>query len=241
MIENDKLCINNIENNELKKCIKIEYNSNTKNYKCLKCSNGYQIDNSTNKCVLITKIEKMQKECNSETIFIKSGNYTFCEKPIGELEGCANGTRANTQFINTIYNCYNCSDNYVPFFSHFFNRTICVGAKSPPIENTKILSSDAYKGIDKDTDIENGKCLIPNTFTPDGEICYLCNNYKVGMPGCEGSCTYSLKRNNIIECEGKCLLGYLETSKGICESCDKINKGCLNCIYNESYVMKVTN
>ena len=61
IIENGKLCINNIENNELKKCIKIEYDSNTKNYECLKCSNGYQIDNSTNKCVLITKIEKMQR------------------------------------------------------------------------------------------------------------------------------------------------------------------------------------
>ena len=112
---------------------------------------------------------------------------------------------------------------------------MCLGTISPPLVNSKVLSSNEYKGIDKDTDVENGKCSIPNTFTPDGENCYLCNNYKVGMPGCEGSCTYSLERNNIIECEGKCLSGYLETSKGVCESCDIVNKGCLNCIYNESY------
>ena len=51
------------------------------------------------------------------------------------------------------------------------------------------------------------------------------------MPGCGGTCTYSLKRVNILECEGKCISGYLETSKGVCESCDVINKGCLNCTY----------
>ena len=122
----------------------------------------------------------------------------------------------------------------MPFFSHFFNRTICVGAKSPSMVNTKVLSSNEYIGIDK-VDLEDGKCLIKEAFSPDGVNCYLCNNNKIGMPGCEGSCTYSLKRNNIIECEGKCLSGYLETSKGVCESCDIVNKGCLNCIYNESY------
>ena len=38
------------------------------------------------------------------------------------------------------------------------------------------------------------------------------------MPGCTGSCTYSLKRNNILECEeGKCLTGFIETSRGVCE------------------------
>ena len=236
LIENGKLCINNFEeNDELKKCIKIEYDSNIKNYKCSKCINGYRLDNSTNRCVLITKIEKAQKECNSETIFIKAEKGTFCEKPIGELEGCANGTIADTQYINTIYNCYNCSSGYKPIYSYYFQRTFCLGPIVPPIENTQQLSSDVYKGIEKDADIEDGKCLIKNAFTPDGENCYLCNNYKVGMPGCGGSCTYSLARKNIIECEGRCISGYLETSKGICESCDIINKGCLNCIYNENY------
>ena len=51
------------------------------------------------------------------------------------------------------------------------------------------------------------------------------------MAGCNGPCTYSNRRQNLIECEGECLTGYLETSKGVCKSCDIVNKGCLNCIY----------
>jgi hypothetical protein len=113
---------------------------------------------------------------------------------------------------------------------------MCVGAVFPPLENKKVLSSDAYIGIDKDTEIKDGKCSIQNAFTPDGENCYLCINDKVGMPGCDGSCTYSIKRINILECEEKkCKSGYLETSKGLCESCDLVNKGCLNCTYKEDY------
>ena len=237
IIENNGLCLNNIDdNNGLRRCIQIEYDSNTKNYKCLKCMNGYQL-NSKNRCEQTTDIEKniTKQECNEETIFIKSEKGTFCEKPIGELEGCANGTIADTQYVNNKYNCYNCSSDYHPFFSYYFKRTICVGAAAPTTQNINPLPSDAYKGIDKDTDIKDGKCLIKDTFSPDGENCYLCNNDKVGMPGCSGSCTFSLKRNNILECEEGCKSGYLETSQGICESCDIVNKGCLNCIYNNNY------
>ena len=78
IIENGKLCLNNLEeNNELKKCIKIEYDSITKNYKCSKCINGYQLINSTNKCVLISKIEKPSKECNNEAILLKQRKVLF--------------------------------------------------------------------------------------------------------------------------------------------------------------------
>ena len=239
IIENGKLCINNIDENiGLIKCFKIEYDSNSKNYKCLKCINGYQLDNSNKTCVLITEIGKKNisnRECSNEEILIRAEKDTFCEKPIGELEGCSNGTIADTKYVNTRYNCVKCIDFYEPIYSRYFDRILCVGAISPPIENVKKLSSDAYKGIDKDTDIEDGKCKIEETFTPDGENCYLCNNNKVGMPGCGGTCTYSLKRVNILECEGKCISGYLETSKGVCESCDVINKGCLNCTYKGDY------
>ena len=218
IIENGKLCINNIyENNGLRKCIKIEYDLNTKKFKCLKCINGYELVNTNNICVQITEIENniTKQECNSETIFIKAEKDTFCEKPIGELEGCLNAT-ADTQYINTIYNCYYCSDNYEPIFWKYFNRTICVGKKSPPLENSKVLSIDAYKGVDKDNSSLNGTCSSTNLFTPDGENCYLCSNGKVGMLGCDGSCTYSKERINILECEeNKCLSGFLETSKGV--------------------------
>ena len=238
IIEKGKLCINNVdENNGLRKCIKIEYDLNTKNYKCTKCIDGYQLDNSNNRCVQKTEVEKNEtkQECNSETIFIKAEKGTFCEKPEGVLRGCANGTTADTNYVNTIYNCNNCSAGFKSIFSFFFKRNICLGKFEDEMVNAIGLPEDAYLGIDKDTDIEDGKCTIEESFTPDGDNCYLCKNSKVGMPGCNGPCTYSLERNNIIECEGECLTGYLETSKGVCESCEIVNKGCLNCKYKKDY------
>ena len=238
IIENGKLCIDNIvENTDLRKCIKIEYDSNTKNYKCTKCVNGYQLVSSNNRCVQKTEVEKniTRQECNNETIVIKSEKDSFCEKPIGELEGCTNGTIANTEYVNTKYNCYNCLRDYIPKYSDYYKRTLCVYYLEQLVENSKALPKDAYKGIDKDTELKDGKCTIEETFTPDNETCYLCNNKQVGMPGCGGACTYSLKRINVIECEEKCISGYLETSKGVCESCDIVNKGCLNCTYNKDY------
>ena len=239
IIDKGKLCIDNIyENIELRKCIKIEYDSKTKKYKCSKCINGYQLVNSNNRCVQITEVEnknKTKKECNSETIFIKSEKGNFCEKPTGELEGCINGTIADTQYVNTIYNCYNCSLNYAPIYSDYYKRTLCVYYTNELLENSKELPKEAYKGIDKDTELKDGNCTIEEAFTPDNISCYLCKNNKVGMPGCGGSCTYSLKRINVLECEEGCISGYLETSKGVCESCDVVNKGCLNCSYRDDY------
>ena len=237
IIDNGKLCINNTDKkSDFRKCIKIEYNSNTKKYKCSKCIDGYQLANSTNRCVQITEIENKnisKQECNNETILIQSGNYTFCEKSIGELEGCVNGT-ADTQYVNTLYNCYYCLDNYEPIFVSYFNRTMCVGiASSLPNKNDKELSNDAYKGIDKNNYTLNGTCESKEEFTPNGTDCYRCDNDIVGMPGCKGSCTYSKNRNNIIECQEECRPGYLETSKGVCELCDIVNKGCSNCIYKD--------
>ena len=105
IIENGKLCINNIDkNNELRKCIKIEYDLNTKKYKCSECIEG----------------------CNSETIVIEAEKGSFCEKPEGDLEGCKNGVKADTQYVNTIYNCSECIDDYKIIFSYFYKRNICL-------------------------------------------------------------------------------------------------------------------
>jgi len=238
IIENGDLCINNIDENiELRKCLEVEYISNN-DYKCSKCINGYQLDNSNNHCIQINEIEVKElskKECNSNTIVIKAENDTFCEEPIGKLEGCSNGTKAITKYVNTIYNCYNCSLNYMPSFNYFENRWKCGRAGERPFEIAQELPSDAYKGIDRDNSTINGTCSIQEAFSPNGIDCYRCNNDKVGMPGCKGSCSYALDRVHIIECEGECLSGYIETSKGVCELCEEINKGCLNCIYNKSY------
>ena len=55
------------------------------------------------------------------------------------------------------------------------------------------------------------------------------------MPGCKGSCSFSLKRNNVIKCEEECKNEYIETSEGICEPCNSVNKGCYQCHYENDY------
>ena len=54
------------------------------------------------------------------------------------------------------------------------------------------------------------------------------------MPGCNGKCNFSLKRNNIILCESNCKQGYLESSPGVCDSCNTINRGCAECHYENN-------
>jgi len=104
------------------------------------------------------------------------------------------------------------------------------------IETNKELPENAYDGVEYDTKIDNnGKCGMEQAFTPNGIYCYACNNKYVGMSGCLGSCSYSLNRNNIIECEGKCSSGYIETSKGVCEFCNETNLGCISCHYDSAY------
>jgi len=84
---------------------------------------------------------------------------------------------------------------------------------------------------------KNGKCEFKdNFFTPDGKYCYMCNNEFFGMQGCKGSCKFSNRRNNTLECEeGKYKDGYIEISKGIYKPCDSVNKGCKYCHYDTKY------
>ena len=53
------------------------------------------------------------------------------------------------------------------------------------------------------------------------------------MPGCNGKCNFSLKRNNTILCESFCKIEYLESSPGVCDSCNTINPGCSECHYEK--------
>ena len=55
------------------------------------------------------------------------------------------------------------------------------------------------------------------------------------MYGCKGECSFSLKRNNSLKCLGGCKDGYIETSEGICEVCNKVNEGCNKCHYENKY------
>ena len=252
IVDHGYLCLNNIgQDNNLRKCSKVEY-IGVDNHKCIQCVDGYKLEG--NKCVQNNEIEEKEntdfsncdfietekkilscQTCHNDSdILVFSDKGNFCTKPVGELEGCLSAN-ANTDYIKTVYNCTQCKLNYLYYFSKFYKRSICVG-RSGSVERVHQLPSDAYKGIENDTTIIDGHCAIDEAFTPDGERCYLCKNEKVGMPGCKGSCTYSLERSNIIECEeDQCKEGYLEVSKGVCEPCSNINKGCKFCEYDTKY------
>ena len=98
----------------------------------------------------------------------------------------------------------------------------------------KEIPLEAFEGIENIDASNEGKCQN-NYFTPDGKKCYKCNNPQIGMPGCKGSCNFSLKRNNIIKCEDGCEKGYIEISEGICESCNYQTQGCSECHYEDNY------
>ena len=55
------------------------------------------------------------------------------------------------------------------------------------------------------------------------------------MPGCNGACSFSLERNDLIKCEGDCKTGYIESSEGVCELCNNVNRGCYQCHYEDKY------
>ena len=102
----------------------------------------------------------------------------------------------------------------------------------------KELDFSIFDNIDESDKIPaiGGVCQNKKLFTPDNKYCFKCNNRYVGMVGCDGECSFSVKRNNVIECEeGKCKTGFIETSKGFWEPCSTINEGCIECNYETDY------
>ena len=151
-----------------------------------------------------------------------------------ELEGCTEAT-ANTKYLNSIYNCTNCSYGFIPYYSRYFKRRICQYIFDDIFKENNIFDSTAFDDVENVT-TDNGLC-DNKLFSPDGEHCFACNNREVGMVGCKKSCTFSTKRNNVLECEEEgCKTGYLEKSKGLCEPCESVNKGCIECHYENNYL-----
>jgi len=258
---------NKTEPLNLRKCIKSEYIEADDKYICTQCHEGYYLlENKTcrqnktfphisvvdlSNCDNITNIGKDSdskemlscESCKNENdILIKDVDTgaQFCIEPIGELEGCVAEAKADTSYSNTLYNCTQCSLNYLLYASKYYKRKICQSLFGD-IDEIKDLS---YLNLDDDELMENierksavnGKCNKEDKlFTPDGKYCYLCNNDFFGMIGCKDSCTFSDRRNNPIECEGECKEGHIETSKGVCEPCDTVNEGCKFCEYDTKY------
>ena len=175
------------------------------------------------------------KRCyNRNNVLVTTENdVKYCEYQKDGLDNCLEA-KVDTTYINPLYNCTSCSFNYLPYYSEFFERKICQNIYAELITEKEIYL-EPFNEVENAT-AKNGTCEKKNFFTPNGEYCYPCNNEKVGMAGCKGSCTFSLKRNRNIKCEGGCEEeGYIESSEGICESCSSINEGCAKCHYETDY------
>ena len=132
----------------------------------------------------------------SNYIMAKEGNINFCVEKTNDLYYCLNANVDTTYAINKI-NCMNCSINYLPYFSKFYDRYVCQSIFDE-IKTSKNDLNNYYQG-EYSIEATNGECPDNTYFSPDGEICYKCNSY-LGMPGCNSKCSYSLERNNIIKC-----------------------------------------
>ena len=244
------LCIDIYEKQfqNLKNCAKVLFPKENGKYICQSCLEGYILDNQTNSCNEmkanceyenvgtvenpIYSCTKCYNKNQNDYILVNEDNINFCEEKnnVG-LEYCLEA-EANTTFIRTKYNCKSCVINHLPYKSSFFERTICHNIFEDIIRN-KSLDINNFSLITENETANNGICQSM-FFTPDGIYCYSCTDKIVGMPGCKGSCTFSLERNDPIKCN-ECKEGYIESSEGVCESCDAINEGCNKCHYETSY------
>ena len=259
LIYNSKFYISNSgkggenEPQNLRRCKKSEYIQNNNSYICVECQEGFSLDNETNICKQEIKVEKEIQNCFLENIGTDSNpiysciecysykdilitaenGAKYCIKPINELDNCIEAD-ADTTYISSIFNCTSCPINYIPYYSRFFERKICQNIYQDIIKE-KSIPLTKYEEEEK-VPTKDGVCENNKLFTPDGINCYECNNKNIGMPGCKGSCSFSLKRNDILKCEeGACKTGYIEKSKGICEACGNINRGCAECHYENDY------
>ena len=259
---NSYMCIGNLgtgdENNpvELKDCISAIYNKTIWNYECIECKSGYILDQKTNRCIqeikFINEYSGLNCEfenigttsqplyscirCNNQNdiIVTTESGVKFCTSD-EELKGC---TEANvdTTYIKNKYDCTKCSLDYILYNSKFYGRNICQNINSKIIRSYD-LNLNEYSTKEKESvQAINGECVNKKLFTPDKINCYACNSKNVGMPGCKGTCTFSMYRENYLECEENgCKSGYIEISKGICKTCNEANKGCMECHYDNNY------
>ena len=254
----NNLCISIPENTyNFQFCDRVQYDEKTNSYKCSRCYYDYYVlDIKNNRCKYIYDDYDDNYEdynCNIKNI----GNYTnsiysctekkndnflltttennikYClYKQNEEIKYCTEAN-INTTYINAVFDCTNCSLNFLPYYSKFFERKICQNIFDKIIKE-KNISFSIFDDFDSVNMTKEGICP-KNYFSPDGQKCYQCNDPNIGMPGCKGSCSFSLKRNDIIKCEGECDNGYIESREGICEKCENIVNGCSKCHYEQEY------
>ena len=255
IIKNIPLCYNIFSNENLsiqfEGCEKVIYLPKNKIYKCFKCKEEYIMDYEKYICHKIIDTNEKINNCETENIGTELFPINSCTKCHHEnqilvnfengikscvsektLENCVEIT-ANSTYINPVYNCESCKFNYMSYYSKFYERKICQSITEEIMRN-RTISLEMFKDEEHINANSEGICK-KNYFTPDGKKCYKCDNKNIGVPGCKGECSFSLNRNNTILCESECKDGYIEVSKGICQTCDSINKGCYECNYENDY------
>ena len=197
-------------------------------------------------------IESCKRCYKQDDILIKTENgANICETPyirgkkqsndiVYELEGCTSAI-VSTNFYHNNYDCTSCSLGYKRYYSRFYQRYICQYLDAEKIDVIKEFDSilNTYNDLDFVYEVEKDKCPSTNNniylFNAGNGKCFRCNDEKVGMVGCRGECKFLQTRNNVLECLSGCIDGFIEVSKGVCESCQAINPGCINCHYDENY------
>ena len=173
---------------------------------------------------------------DSNYIMVKEENINICINK-NEIQNyhCSNAT-VNTTYLTYKYNCINCTSYlYLPYNSKFYERRICQNIDEDIIQERNLSNISLNFNVTENILAVNGKCEKDNFFTPDGKHCFLCNDKKVGIPGCKGACSFSLKRYDFLKCESKCDTGYIEIREGKCELCDNVNRGCYECHYDDKF------
>ena len=229
--------------NKFQNCYRIIYIPTNKSYMCLECNYGYYLYYSNQTCLRNYNGYNNSNNCsidNNSSIYSCKSCYSISETLVTFetgikecinnilLSNCIEAT-ANSSYIDIIYNCTSCNFNYWPYYSKFYQRQICQNVYEK-VTKKKDINLELFKNESSIKADSNGICP-ENYFTPDEENCYDCDNENIGMPGCDGKCNFSLKRNNIILCESNCKIGYLESSPGVCDTCNTINPGCTECHY----------
>ena len=220
-------------------------------YICTECNYRTFLDNKTKLCYH-NNIEKIINKypCNIEnkgnnsfpnyicieyynrihyfTLVINEKDEMEFVKREGELKNCIEA-RANTTFINSKYNCTKCLHGSNLFFNKLYGLNICQNIIVNDTAEEKEFPYDLFNKAKERKKVVNGTCEKNYLFSPDGKYCYKCNDELVGIPGCKRECSFSLKRNQTLKCESECKIGYIESSEGVCSSCNDINKGCYEC------------
>ena len=251
-----KACLNNSgdgsENapKNLKNCLRAYYFPDNNTYACYRCKNNFELDDKTKTCQdstciienLGTEILPYYQCKNSLYIYDsyvmvvnENGDKQYkdyYEDYYGDLIGCVEA-KENTTFNKSKYDCTKCSRGYIPFYSKYYERNICQNIMDNITEENQDYSNIDYDKIEYEkVNAKNGVCEKDTLFTPDEKNCFKCQDF---APECKGKCSFSIKRNQAIKCEGKCKTGYIERSEGECKSCSDINSGCYECHYENEY------